>query len=863
MFSSEITLEKFICPIPICYQDSSFETLITQVQSSKNGMVAIVNQERSPLGIIQGHRLLSLLTTKHLDQLTPSGKKEPSTHLVPDNQLPLSYRELITPTPILSSQLSIKELLSHLNRQDAMESDETSYLVVNLAGKLLGAIDLNRLLKCLLTKTSNQKGTVPKQTLSLEEDLYKLLDKIPLPIVLKSKEGKTIYSNLYCYDCHHCAKGDISLNSFLHELLPQPVITESVSSQNIDKSQIINYQAKYSEFPQTLSQSPSEQTIPTTTLLLEKKHCKYLKLPLDFNRGFALAPDSPLKESWLAVEIQSEINIEDVAQKYGSNLYDHDLVQLNYLKNEFLSNLGHDLKSPLTAIIGLSRLLKAEKIGELNRRQVDYVDLIYRSGKKLMMIINDLIDMSRVAAAKSEINLESLEIREICQEVYQQVLDKRKFNQEVTQNSFYTQPQASLALEIAPSLETIIADEICLGQILNQLLNNALKRTQNREQIGIKVDDWINRVAITVWDQGEVIPPAKQNLLLAQSGELINSELDQDLDHDLGLIFAQKLAQIHGGDISFISTINQGNNFTLVLPKNFQETQKKKHINDSLEYSQSENNNEFHNNKNSKNLLVLIVETSLTTIEHLNSKLQELGYYPVFARNLEEVLSKATNLKPNKIIINGELVKTWDQDIIALLNNQHQTQNIPVLVMSSAKSISEPLSLIEPPILPLPLTIDSLMLAFPPVAQKNQQSRQSHQKLTVLRLLPSSELAKNVSNQDLALDFGFGNRNFTCQHRIIEADSLEQAHILARIWKIDAVILDGRNLLNPLDYLMSFKDSEVLLKLPLITLDAKTTEAANQISGLSVFPYLLPSNERSVAGLLQVIQIATGLNIDS
>ncbi|MDJ0650012.1 MAG: histidine kinase dimerization/phospho-acceptor domain-containing protein, partial [Xenococcaceae cyanobacterium MO_188.B19] len=398
MFSSEITLKEFICPIPTCYQDSSLETLITQVQSGKNGIVAIINKERSPIGIVQGYRLLSLVAKKHPDQVNQSRNPAIFTDIASDNQLLLSYPHLITPTPIVSSQLSIKELLPYLHLHNSSESHENFYLVVDLTGKLLGKIDISRLLKCLLTETNNQQATISKPTVSVEEDLYRLLDKIPLPIILKSKEGKTLYSNLYCYDYHHCPQGDISLNSFLHELLPQPVITELVSSQKTDESIIKNYKIEYSELPNTLSEN-----LPTSnTVLLEKKHSKYLKLPLNFNNNFLLDPNSPLKESWLAIEIEPEINIENQPQTYEKNFDDSNPVQLNYLKNEFLSNLGHDLKSPLTAIIGLSRLLKAEKIGQLNKRQVDYIDLIYRSGKKLMMIINDLIDMSRVAAAKSE-----------------------------------------------------------------------------------------------------------------------------------------------------------------------------------------------------------------------------------------------------------------------------------------------------------------------------------------------------------------------------------------------------------------------------------------------------------------------------
>ena len=97
------------------------------------------------------------------------------------------------------------------------------------------------------------------------------------------------------------------------------------------------------------------------------------------------------------------------------------------------------------------------------------------------------------------------------------------------------------------------------------------------------------------------------------------------------------------------------------------------------------------------------------------------------------------------------------------------------------------------------------------------------------------------------------------QHRIIEADGLEQAHTLARIWQLDVIVLDGYKIVNPSQYLRSLQESEYLSALPLITLDTRTTEAANQIDGLNVYPCLLPAECRSVRDLMQVIQIATGL----
>ncbi len=869
MSSSEVTLKEFISPVSVCYQDSNLETLIAEVKSSKNGFVAIVDQKRSPIGIVPSHRLLSLLTEKGLDSVTSLLREDISIGKSQVDKSALNYHELIIPTVVVSSQLKIRELLPHLKFQNAATINQQYYLVVDLTGQLLGTIDINKLLGFLLTETNHQPEFSGSRKVSVEEDLYELLDKIPLPIMLKSKEGSVLYRNLSCYHYRHCPQGAISLNSLLRDLLPQSLIAKLASSQKISEPCLTNYQTGELELPLSFSQESAPQEIaPPNTLLLEKDACNYLKLPLDLTEDLSLEPNSPLRGSWLAIGVQPAINMEENPNNHDVTP-SNDLVKLHHLKNEFLLNLGHDLKSPLTAILGLSRLLKVEKLGQLNKRQVHYTDLIYRSGKKLMMIINDLVDMSRVAASKSEINLESLAIRDICEEVYQQVLHKLEFEpeinkNEINKNSFASEVKVTLNLEINPKLETIVADKLCLCQILTHLLNNALKLTFYQGKIRIKVDDWQQWIAITIWDNGMAIPEFQQNLLLGKSFESNNHDTSEGLDNNLGLIFAQKLAQVHGGDISFISTVNQGNNFTVLLPQNSTNFRDNNHNNqnaldDSLQASLSQKKNGFQNDRDINNLLVLIIETVSNRIEDITNKLQELGYHSVIARSPEEALYKARHLKPGQIILNSELPKTWNQDIIALLRAKSQTRNIPVFVMTSVEDTQEQLSSIEEPILPLPVTIDSLMLAFPPVVKPNKQQTESKKSLTILRLLVSSELEQNASEKDLALDFDFSDRNFRWQHRIIEADSLEQAHILARIWNIDAIVLDGSNLLNPLDYLLSLKELEVLSSLPLITLDAKTTEAANQINSLSVFPCLVPSDARSIPELIEVIQIATGL----
>ena len=152
--------------------------------------------------------------------------------------------------------------------------------------------------------------------------------------------------------------------------------------------------------------------------------------------------------------------------------------------------------------------------------------------------------------------------------------------------------------------------------------------------------------------------------------------------------------------------------------------------------------------------------------------------------------------------------------------------------------------------------------SLPAVATEPQHSSAANANLTILCLYPEldvidphRELGHN-SNFDVKSWSDEYERQTSHQHRIIEADSLEQAHNLARIWRLDAIVLNGYQIAIPDFYLRSLQEYEHLASLPLITLDARTTEAANRIEGLKVYPCLLPAQQCNIEDLVQVIKIA-------
>jgi len=135
----------------------------------------------------------------------------------------------------------------------------------------------------------------------------------------------------------------------------------------------------------------------------------------------------------------------------------------------------------------------------------------------------------------------------------------------------------------------------------------------------------------------------------------------------------------------------------------------------------------------------------------------------------------------------------------------------------------------------------------------NSPSYCQGKRLTILRLcLTDGASSFTISERDLL----FENPSFNLCHHIIEADSVEQAHILARIWKIDTVIWDSSNLEFPVASLRSLVNFPNLAQIPIVTLDESTTAAANQFEDLTVFPCLIPINEQNIAELMEVIQSA-------
>ncbi|MBW4476115.1 MAG: response regulator [Tolypothrix brevis GSE-NOS-MK-07-07A] len=556
-----------------------------------------------------------------------------------------------------------------------------------------------------------------------------------------------------------------------------------------------------------------------------------------------------------------------------------DLVQLNRLKDEFLACISHELKTPLTAVLGLSRLLVDRQLGELNERQARYAGLIHKSGRHLMSVVNDILDLTRMETGQMELTFTPTKIRAVCDRA---VLEAKAIHTQNSKTPVNVQPQASrspdhqFTLSIESGLDQIIADELRLRQMLVHLLSNALKFTETGGEIGLRVSRWEGWIAFTIWDTGIGIPEHQQHLIFQKFQQLENPLTRQFEGTGLGLVLTRALARLHGGDVSFLSREGKGSQFTLLLPPSPPKTsfgdQDMGEIEDTVAHkiedadslsvlprSRVSVSSTPANVATSEQRLVLVVEAVARYIEELTEQLTGLGYRVVIARSGCEAVEKARRLQPKAVFLNPLLPLLSGWDVLTLIKSDAATRHIPVIVTATGAEKEQAFANNADGFISLPVQHQVLasllekLCAAPETQQPSQDGTKInvHTPLRILRLV-NSELGSVNPHPSLR------------EHRVIEVDDLDQAELLARVWQFDVILLD-QEISKAKAYLQQLSQHTRLAALPLVTCDVATTLEASQVDGLSVFPCLssFPKDNNSQKGktdaLLSVLQIASGM----
>ena len=217
--------------------------------------------------------------------------------------------------------------------------------------------------------------------------------------------------------------------------------------------------------------------------------------------------------------------------------------------------MSHELRTPLNGILGLSEAMQHGAYGDLNEAQKKSLATIRKSGKHLLELINDVLDLSKIEAGKMELASSVVSVNQVCGDALSMVHKQLELRQQ------------TLHFSPGPDVQ-VQGDERRLRQILLNLLSNASKFTGQGGTVGIEIDpDQRNStVAITVWDEGIGVPQDKKALLFEPFVQIDSSSSRHHEGTGLGLSLVARLVRLHGGRIVVDSVEGVGSRFTVVFP---------------------------------------------------------------------------------------------------------------------------------------------------------------------------------------------------------------------------------------------------------------------------------------------------------
>ncbi len=360
-------------------------------------------------------------------------------------------------------------------------------------------------------------------------------------------------------------------------------------------------------------------------------------------------------------ELQEERN--SLARRVAERTADlsranQELAQAVRAKDDFLANMSHELRTPLNAILALSEGLLEELRGPLNERQIDAIQNIESSGRHLLSLINDILDLSKIEAGRMEIQSDLILVSDVC--TASLIFIKEQAHKKHIQVHL-TQEDTSLC---------VYADQRRLKQMLVNLLTNAVKFTppHGRIDLMVSVDADMGVLHITVADTGIGIKPEEMQRLFQPFIQLDSSLTRQHEGTGLGLALVRRLAELHGGSIRVESTPGLGSQFTIALPYLPVTHHTPSATVDSFGWAR------FHS--------ALVIEDSATSGEQIIRYLRELQIDATMHPYAKSAVDLVHSLRPDLIFLDLQMPDQSGWDVLRQLKADPQTCTIPVIIIS-------------------------------------------------------------------------------------------------------------------------------------------------------------------------------------
>jgi signal transduction histidine kinase/CheY-like chemotaxis protein len=361
-------------------------------------------------------------------------------------------------------------------------------------------------------------------------------------------------------------------------------------------------------------------------------------------------------------------------------------------KSEFLASMSHELRTPLNAIIGFSEVLLERMFGELNERQDDYLRDIWSSGKHLLELLNDILDLSKIEAGQMVLSRSEFAVRESLEYCLSMVRE-RALKQRIL-----------LSLDVDPQVGLLDADRLRFRQVLLNLLSNAVKFTPEGGRVDVRASIRDQDLVVEVADTGPgVTAEDRQRIFDAfQQGA---RHPEQTEGTGLGLTLSKRILELHGGRIWVESEAGQGSTFGFALPAVSGEAA-------LTSATQAGLDSGVPTEAPGPGPTVVVVEDDRRSFDLLRVYLEGVGARVISARDGVEGLDTVRRLSPAGVVLDILLPGIDGWEVLAQLKADPATAAIPVVVVSMLDERGRGFALGAAEYLVKPVSKDQLLAAL-------------------------------------------------------------------------------------------------------------------------------------------------------
>ena len=320
-------------------------------------------------------------------------------------------------------------------------------------------------------------------------------------------------------------------------------------------------------------------------------------------------------------------------------------------KSDFLASMSHELRTPLNAVIGFSDVLLERMFGDLNERQEEYLHDILSSGKHLLELLNEILDLSKVEAGRMELELSVFSIRSVTEHALALVRERAALH------------SIAISAEIDPSLDLITSDELRFKQVMLNLLSNAVKFTPDGGHVAVLVCHDGQQLSVRVTDDGVGVPPEERERIF-ESFQQGRRGASREEGTGLGLTLCRRIVTLMGGSMTLESKVGVGSTFGFDIP-----------IREAASPMASAS-------LDKADPVVVVIDDDRQSVDLMEAYLDGHGVRVVRAGNGTEGLETIRRVRPVAVVLDIRLPGIDGWQVLAQLRGDSATQPIPVIIVS-------------------------------------------------------------------------------------------------------------------------------------------------------------------------------------